>query len=108
MGGSRGIIGIPDTGRNASPLFRVPRLANALMTISCKSHGTLITSNFVLPRRDRPAEQEATGRRTIRRLTATAFESPEATAFLTRWLSIVGPREKSPSAWSLFGGCDKT
>jgi predicted N-formylglutamate amidohydrolase len=59
MGGSRGIIGIPDTDRNASPLFRVPRLANALMTISCKSHGTLITSNFGLPRRDRLAEQEA-------------------------------------------------
>src|SRR3981081_1197577 len=68
MGGSRGIIGIPDTGRNASPHFRVPRLANALMTISCKSYGTLITSNFVLPRRDRLAEQEATGRRAIRRV----------------------------------------
>jgi hypothetical protein len=46
MGGSRGIIEIPDTGRNASPLFRVPRLANALMTISCKSNGTLINQQF--------------------------------------------------------------
>jgi hypothetical protein len=29
------------------------------MTISCKSDVALITSNFVLPRRDRLAEQEA-------------------------------------------------